>query len=51
MMRRLYDTDALIQHHEELADVALARDLPRAAVLIRAHLETTLRFVYPDPTD
>lgn len=51
MMRRLYDTDALIGHHEELADVALARDLPRAAVLIRAHLETTLRFVYPDPTD
>jgi len=51
MMRKLVDPDALILHHEELAEVALQRDLPRAAVLIRAHLETTLRYVYPAPTD
>ncbi|GGE12840.1 transcriptional regulator, GntR family [Gemmobacter megaterium] len=51
MMRKLVDPDALILHHEELAEVALARDLPRAAVLIRAHLETTLRYVYPEPAD
>lgn len=51
MMSKLVDPDALILHHEELAEVALRRDLPRAAVLIRAHLETTLRYVYPAPTD
>ena len=51
MMRKLVDPDALILHHEELAEVALQRDLPCAAVLIRAHLETTLRYVYPAPTD
>lgn len=51
MMRKLVDPDGLIQHHEELAEVALQRDHPRAAVLIRAHLETTLRYVYPAPAD
>lgn len=51
MMRKLVDPDALILHHEQLADVALERDLPRSEVLIRAHLETTLRYVYPAPAD
>lgn len=51
MMRKLVDPDALILHHEELAEVALERDLPRSAMLIRAHLETTLRYVYPAPAD
>lgn len=51
MMRKLVDPEGLIQHHEELAEVALQRDHPRSAVLIRAHLETTLRYVYPAPAD
>ena len=51
MMRKLDDPEGLIQRHEELAEVALARDLPRAALLLRAHLETTLRYVYPAPAD
>ncbi|MDX5356599.1 MAG: FCD domain-containing protein [Rhodobacterales bacterium] len=51
MMRKLDDPEGLIRRHEELAEVALARDLPRAALLLRAHLETTLRYVYPTPAD
>lgn len=51
MMRKLDDPEGLIRRHEELAEVALARDLPRAAPLLRAHLETTLRYVYPAPAD
>lgn len=48
MMKELTDPDHLILVHEELADVALQRNFERASDLLHAHLETTLRYVYPD---
>ena len=48
MLRRLTDPDHFVAVHETLAEVVLARDHARAAPLLSAHLETTLRYVYPD---
>lgn len=49
MMRVLSNPEHFIAVHEELAQVALARDLPRATGLLSAHLETTQAWVYPEP--
>lgn len=49
MMKKHVDPDVRVRVHQDLADVALARDFPRARELLKAHLETTLGSIYPEP--
>lgn len=46
MMPELKDPEHFIRVHENLAEVALARDVARAEKLLGNHLETTLAYVY-----
>ncbi|TNF17983.1 MAG: FCD domain-containing protein [Rhodobacteraceae bacterium] len=48
LMRTWSDPKAYIDSHEQLVDAILARDEDRSGTLLRTHLESTLRSVYPD---
>ena len=48
MMRMLVDPDEFIRMHSDLAEAVLSRDADAVAGLLREHLYSTVRCVYPD---
>lgn len=48
MMRELTQPEVFVASHEALARAALARDADTLEALLREHLESTLRLVYPE---
>jgi GntR family transcriptional regulator, carbon starvation induced regulator len=47
MMRGFDSGKKFVAAHQNLADLVLARDLPKAQTMLAAHLHSTLEFVYP----
>jgi GntR family carbon starvation induced transcriptional regulator len=47
MMRGFDSGKKFVAAHQNLADLVLARDLPKAQTMLAAHLRSTLDFVYP----
>lgn len=47
MMRMLVDPDEFIRMHSDLAESVLSRDADAVAGVLREHLYTTIRCVYP----
>jgi DNA-binding GntR family transcriptional regulator len=48
MMRMLVDPDEFIRMHSDLAEAVLGRNVDAVADVLREHLYTTVRCVYPD---
>jgi len=48
LMRTWSDPEKYIADHEEITDAVLKRDEERSSVILRQHLESTLRGVYPE---
>jgi DNA-binding GntR family transcriptional regulator len=48
LMRTWLDPEQYIYVHEEIADAVLSRDEELSSILLKAHLESTLRGVYPE---
>jgi GntR family transcriptional regulator, carbon starvation induced regulator len=48
MMRMLVDPDEFIRMHSDLAEAVLGRDADAVAGVLREHLYTTVRCVYPE---
>lgn len=48
MMNELTDSEVFIADHEALANAVISRNLPLTEAYLRAHLESTLRYIYPE---
>jgi DNA-binding GntR family transcriptional regulator len=51
MMRKWHAMDEVAQIHQDLADIVLSRDIERACVALREHLEQSVSMVYPRDAD